>query len=520
MSAFDWERFLRQWSQAVLESMSEDQLLQFPSTVIESQWLGYPGATEAQIIQLERRLKLKLPPSYREFLKVTNGWRQTTPFIRRLWSTEEIERFVTRHAKWIDAFIEQHETAHLSFDTTAEFDELWEPPSVSDQEYFVYGKDQDCSKLRAEYLSTAIEISDVSESAVYLLNPQVVTKEGEWEAWFFSDWLPGADRYPSFWDMMQAEYQNFLELQTTALEEQVAKGQHQGLLTQFPSERCLLESFEATSLSNADPIQSTIESSTWVPAKRLTIEFQTQQVGAHTEYRTIASAGTGESLKIWSSWSELKLRQWLRQQLVEGGLLQSVDAVPIPSPEVRISETQPRSKPLLDTPKTTPETTPKTTPETTVTELVQAPAPPPQKLADLTLEIDQLEICQETQPRAHIVIRPAQMQPKRTGIASLLGQQPFSLEVAFKLVGQSHSHLTIQSTTYKAQFYAQNRTTGQWVTLGETQPDRVIIDQQTYIAHLFGNTLEPGIYRLQVLAILRGEIAALTSFELPFLQVM
>ncbi|HEY9661127.1 MAG TPA: hypothetical protein V6C65_21960, partial [Allocoleopsis sp.] len=142
------------------------------------------------------------------------------------------------------------------------------------------------------------------------------------------------------------------------------------------------------------------------------------------------------------------------------------------------------------------------------------------KIPDLTLEIDQVEIWQETRPAAHIVVRPAQMQQQKPGIASLIGKQPFSLEVAFKLVGQSFSQLTAQSITYKAQFYAQNRTTGQWVTLGETRPDTVVSDQQTYTTHLFGNTLEPGIYRLQVLTSLRGAAAALVSFELPFLQVM
>src|SRR5579883_1023010 len=212
MSAFDWERFLRHWSQVALESMSTEQLAQLPKAVIESGWLGYPRATEEQACQTESRLGVKLPPSYREFLRVTNGWRQTTPFIRKLWSTEGIERFADRHQKWIDAFTHQHENAQVSFDYAIELDELWEPPSVADAEYFVYGEEQDCSKLRVEYLKTAIEISDVGEAAIYLLNPQVVTEDGEWEAWFFGDWLPGADRYRSFREMMEAEYQNFLEL--------------------------------------------------------------------------------------------------------------------------------------------------------------------------------------------------------------------------------------------------------------------------------------------------------------------
>ena len=37
--------------------------------------------------------------------------------------------------------------------------------------------------------------------------------EGEWEAWFFANWLPGATRYHSFAELMQQERLGFLELQ-------------------------------------------------------------------------------------------------------------------------------------------------------------------------------------------------------------------------------------------------------------------------------------------------------------------
>lgn len=45
-------------------------------------------------------------------------------------------------------------------------------------------------------------ISDIGDDAVYLLNPQVLTEDGEWEAWSFAAWLPGAVRFPSFWDLI------------------------------------------------------------------------------------------------------------------------------------------------------------------------------------------------------------------------------------------------------------------------------------------------------------------------------
>lgn len=209
MNTFDWREFLGRWSQEILASM-EDRLNQLPTEVIKSGWLGYPGATEEAIVQTETRLRTKLPPSYREFLKVTNGWRQTTPFIYRMWSIEEVEWFVVRHQDWMDEFILDHDEFRQTQSHRNNGASFYE--KVLDREYFVYGEQQDCSKLRIDYLKTALEISDKGESSIYLLNPQVVTENGEWEAWFFGDWLPGADRYRSFREMMQAEYKIFLEL--------------------------------------------------------------------------------------------------------------------------------------------------------------------------------------------------------------------------------------------------------------------------------------------------------------------
>ena len=209
LKTFNWYKFLGQWSQEFLATSKN--LGHLPAEIIESDWLGYPGATEEQITQAEERLNVSLPPSYREFLKVSNGWRQTTPFIYRIWSIEEIEWFIKRHHSWINSFIQtQMRSRHDYHQNGHQLN--GHVPRIPDSEYFLYGEEQDCSKIRPEYLSTALEISDKGESAIYLLNPKIQTGDGEWEAWFFGNWLPGADRYPSFQEMMQAEYKNFLEM--------------------------------------------------------------------------------------------------------------------------------------------------------------------------------------------------------------------------------------------------------------------------------------------------------------------
>ena len=196
--AYDWRGLLTVWSKAVIEAaVAAGEAL--PPEVVAAGWLGYSGASEAQIAAAETRLGRRLPPSYREFLAVTNGWRQTGPFIDRLWSTDEIEWFRVRNQEWIDAYTGPNLGGS--------------PPSVPDADYFVYGEGQDAVLFRHEYLRTALEISDVGDSAIYLLNPQVVTADGEWEAWFFANWLPGAARHRSFWEMMLAEYRSFLNLE-------------------------------------------------------------------------------------------------------------------------------------------------------------------------------------------------------------------------------------------------------------------------------------------------------------------
>lgn len=188
MSTNDWREFLTRFSHLLLQE--PDIAADLPPEVVASGWLGYPGATEEQLAAAEARLRTSLPPSYRSFLAVTNGWRHASSSIYRLWSTEEIEWFSVRNQDWIDAYVGTSEDL----------------ASLPDEEYFVYGEKQYALVFRPEYLQTALEISDVGDSAIYLLNPQVITTDGEWEAWFLANWLSGARRYRSFRELIQANY--------------------------------------------------------------------------------------------------------------------------------------------------------------------------------------------------------------------------------------------------------------------------------------------------------------------------
>lgn len=195
MAEFDWQRFLKTWSEEMLDVLENgDYTNELPPQASASRWLGFLGATEEDIKEAEKRLGMTLPPSYREFLKVTNGWQQPEAFSAStagsLWPTSGLQWFSVRHQEWIDAYVNAGP---------------WRP--VSDADYFTYGDQQDCAlHLRVEYLQTALEISDTGDGAIYLLNPKVINGDGEWEAWLFANWMPGAERYVSFHELMQSQY--------------------------------------------------------------------------------------------------------------------------------------------------------------------------------------------------------------------------------------------------------------------------------------------------------------------------
>jgi hypothetical protein len=110
------------------------------------------------------------------------------------WSAQEIDWFRVRNQEWIDVWTDTY-TRDLFV--------------VPDKLYFVYGPEQDPCNLRCEYLEHALEISTRGDASVYLLNPKIVGADGEWEAWFFANWAPGAYRYRSFTEMMLAHHRDF-----------------------------------------------------------------------------------------------------------------------------------------------------------------------------------------------------------------------------------------------------------------------------------------------------------------------
>jgi hypothetical protein len=185
---FPWSDLLRRWS---VELCNDDSFaLTQDDAVIESGWTGAEPAAENELRDLERRIGQTLPPSYRSFLLTTNGYVPGSS-VSRIRPAREVKPFIDEESDWVDVWIET--------DTA--------PMTVAEH---VATRGQDVVNARWQLLSNAIQVSDVFDGAVYLLCPTVVDDEGEWEAWHFASWLPGAARFASWWDLINAEYRTWL----------------------------------------------------------------------------------------------------------------------------------------------------------------------------------------------------------------------------------------------------------------------------------------------------------------------
>lgn len=140
-----------------------DRAAELAENAVKTGWLGTGAVGDDDLAALESRLGLKLPPSYRSFLKTTNGWGPTSFAVDRLLRAEEVKRFVESEPEWV---------------------QIW-----SDNE-------------EGPALSTAIQVSTVADG-VCLLIPS--DDRVEWETWFFANWIPGAHRHDSFLAFMESE---------------------------------------------------------------------------------------------------------------------------------------------------------------------------------------------------------------------------------------------------------------------------------------------------------------------------
>lgn len=171
-----WRKLLQEMSdQAVDDPSVKDQLT---PEQIKRHWLGEPPATEAEIAAAEKRLGVRLPPSYRAFLKVSNGWHFPNSFVVKLAGTSEIG--------W-------------ARDVAPQLVSGWRQGAEYGAQQ--YGK---LPSAAEDDLPDTLMINapdEMDDGASFMLNPKIKSGD-EMQAWFFSSWNPGADAHPSFWHLM------------------------------------------------------------------------------------------------------------------------------------------------------------------------------------------------------------------------------------------------------------------------------------------------------------------------------
>ena len=165
-----WRELLERVSADVVEAGEFEEELS--AEALAGRWLGSDGATEEEIAAAETRLGVELPPTYRAFLSTTNGFGPVGFFVRRLRPVEELV--------WL-----RDEDPELMATWTEE---------TQDSE-----------------LAETLAVSEEYDGARVLLNPTVLDDDGEWEAWFFAHWVPGAERHGSFRTLVEEKHRSFVE---------------------------------------------------------------------------------------------------------------------------------------------------------------------------------------------------------------------------------------------------------------------------------------------------------------------
>ncbi|MEU9238365.1 SMI1/KNR4 family protein [Streptomyces sp. NPDC048385] len=185
----DWRPFLARWSQEWADAQDGEDVQARDEEPVRTRQLGFPPAAEERIQALEERLGHRLPPSYRSFLTVSDGWRHAGGFVWVLAGTGR--------ARW------HEDAAGLSEYFPGELDD---DPTPEDE-------------LLAGMWARALQL-DVESDAVYvLLDPGDVDEAGEWAVYTWAPWrAEPPTRYGSFRAFMEAMYREFHRLQVSRSE--------------------------------------------------------------------------------------------------------------------------------------------------------------------------------------------------------------------------------------------------------------------------------------------------------------
>ncbi|MEW1866765.1 SMI1/KNR4 family protein [Streptomyces caelestis] len=218
---FDWQRFLRRWQEEWVPSEDDTVELAEGDMTLADLALSAPPATEAETAAAEKRLGTRLPPSYRQFLGVSNGWRLDGGSIYRLGAAHEIDWFGD------------------PFDMTPLYQQGLTERSTEQE------------VLLAGMWRRALQLETDSDMSYALLDPGDTDEHGEWALYVYKGWSGEfPDRYLSFRAYMQEMYQyfhsaraglpGFVNDTTRALDADVERAREEALSGRWETARELL----------------------------------------------------------------------------------------------------------------------------------------------------------------------------------------------------------------------------------------------------------------------------------------
>ncbi|MFE7524917.1 SMI1/KNR4 family protein [Kitasatospora sp. NPDC057542] len=181
---FDWRPFLVRWSGEWSDSLPDDETTsQEDEAARRGRWLGFPPASEERIAAMEDRLSRRMPPSYREFLKASDGWQHAGGFIRLLAGTTD--------ARW-------HDNESGLADMFEEYlDDDAGPAERRDADIWRRG----------------LQLDVESDATYVLLDPEDVGDDGEWAVYTWAGWRAAPpERYANFAEFMRSMHQEFHSL--------------------------------------------------------------------------------------------------------------------------------------------------------------------------------------------------------------------------------------------------------------------------------------------------------------------
>lgn len=183
-TTFAWRPFLLTWSGEWADSLPEDETRdEGDASARQARWLGFPPAPEDRIEAMEERLGRRLPPSYRQFLKVTDGWRHAGGFVWLLAGTQD--------ADWHD------DASGLG----ASFEEYLDEDAGPEE------------RREADIWRRGLQLDVESDATYVLMDPEDVDEDGEWAVYTWASWRAEApERHTSFLEFMRDMHREFHSL--------------------------------------------------------------------------------------------------------------------------------------------------------------------------------------------------------------------------------------------------------------------------------------------------------------------